>query len=752
MICRFAFDIRPTALLESNAFHYDSLVNNMHCYCYCHCYSIIPPTQPFKMEEIKIKPVNKRIEKVEKAKKKKAVDASKKGKKKKKKDDKARSKTKKGKDREEYIDMNAVENDVDNNDDDDDLLLWAREPELFEEKKATSKKSKKKKENQEQGQDKAGRKKINPEIKRESPKGLEARKREVQEKASAKLKAREQELLKERLERERRVQLELDRIDQRSAKVKAMQEEIAIQEKFERNARAKMDRQKSARLLQKMRQEQAQEKDLENAKKAAIKSAYNKAERIQQEALKKQKLLEEQLAAAAIQAKEQKEKSMRASEQAAKWSLEQERKLQEIVNDKKHREQQADEAAKSRMAKKNKIKNKEMERQQALAAAKSNIDRRAEELKRDAMERQQKIQAQLEVEALASHDDEEEKDEEEQAIMEDMERVAEESKKLDQIIRNKERWERESKRRLSCSTNTTLGSPVYEKQKEAKALAIAKGNIERKKSELKRDAKKRQQRIRAQLEEVLALSDDEEDISIVMDRELLEDIEKVTQEGKKLEEIVRNKERRERERESKRRLSCTDIMSSRDDSNNDMALAAAKAKIEQRKLELQRDANTRQERFQDQLEENESEDEGAVEILERLLIEDMEHVAEESMKLEQIVREKERWERQSMRRLALSSSRERDEESKETKALAAAKAKIEAKKSELVAKQSNIGAMSLLCNEQRRQQQQQQHLENENKEIDFETMALEEEFMETQSKLQQIEAMAKLSFLVPRAA
>lgn len=46
--------------------------------------------------------------------------------------------------------------------------------------------------------------------------------------------------------------------------------------------------------------------------------------------------------------------------------------------------------------------------------------------------------------------------------------------------------------------------------------------------------------------------------------------------------------------------------------------------------------------------------------------------------------------------------------------------------------------------------EQQQNLENERKEINFETMALEEEFMETQSKLQQIEAMAnKLSFLVP---
>lgn len=608
------------------------------------------------MEEIK--PVNKRIEKVEKAKKKKtAVDAPKKGKsKKKKKDGKVRSKVKTDKDPKEIIDMNAME------DEDDDLLLWAREPELFEEKKepecleerkATRKKSKKKKENQ-------AKQKKSPEIKgenEESPKSLEARKREVQEKANAKLKAREQEILKERLERERKVQLELDRIDQRSAKVKAMQDEIAIQEKFERNARAKMlERQKSTRLLQKMRQEEAQEKDLEKAKKAAIENAYKKAERIQQEALKKQKRFEEQLAAAAIQAKEQKEKSMRASEQAAKWSLEQGRKLQEIVNDKIRREQQVDEAAKSRkaareMAKKNKIKNKEMERQQALVAAKATIDRRAEELLRDAMERQRQIQDQLEEEALVSDDEEESAARE---IMEDMQLVAEESKKLDQIVRNKERWERESKRRLSCST---LASPGDEKQKETKALAIAKGNIERKKSELKRDAKKRQQRIRDQLEEVLALSDDEEDI--VMDRELLDDIEKVKQEGKKLEEIVRSKERRERE--SRRRLFCTTPLSSLDGSDEDKALAAAKARIELKKLELQRDEKKRQQQIQDRL-ETESDDQGAVEILDRLLLEDMEQVAEESLILKQIVREKERWERQSMRRLELPSW-DKDEES-----------------------------------------------------------------------------------------
>lgn len=134
-------------------------------------------------------------------------------------------------------------------------------------------------------------------------------------------------------------------------------------------------------MLKKLQEHEAEGKNLEDAKRAAKK----RAEKIQEEAKKRQQILEGQLVAETARSREKEDQAKKKADERAKRIVEDGKKLNQIVRDKERREKDANNAIEARravmkMVQKNKIKKKELRRVEAVAAATAKVEERKSKL------------------------------------------------------------------------------------------------------------------------------------------------------------------------------------------------------------------------------------------------------------------------------------------------------------------------------------------------------------------------------------
>ena len=295
---------------------------------------------------------------------------------------------------------------------------------------------------------------------------------------------------------------------------------------------------------------------------------------------------------------------------------------------------------------------------------------------------------------------------------------------------------------------------LEKKLKDAKKAAIESAH--RKAEAIQKQALKKQQQLEEKFAAEAALAREQDAKALRLSEEW---VKRASEQGRKLEQIVKDKERREQC--SKEATEASKVALKIADRNRiktkelqqKKALAVAKVAIDRKADELRRKAMERQQLLEEQLvgtaensrgeeTKNDADSEFSKEIAK---------VAEEGRKLEEILRNKERLEQENKARFSFGNSafvclETKKKESKRSKAMAATKAKIDKRKSEL---EDRTRRQEISVTKETQKQRRQ--LEKDNEEIDFQTQALEEELVATELKLREIEATAKMSFLVPCA-